>query len=1285
MSSIDQHSALQSTVQSLDTDQALVDNRNEIDHLNFLARFSSLLNYYDTSNKVKGEWSSFLLKDPVFLLAHIAKTDFDEYHKNFKRLISGLRKEASKPKAEVKKSPRIQTSIAELLKLIFDVYSLLVRWSFFMERYPREYLLKKFVLSKVKNQYSPILWAFVSFRDHLYNRSWLKKPDPYRYYTFEKTNQYYWNTTKGLTPYWVLLDLKEEFRNNTALSICKSIEKHGQEVLDFLKQVVLFAMEDYKTQCKENGLYPDTTLLRAFTSLLSPYKNQLNSLGKSHLDFYYDKVLKQQRQDAIPDSAYLSLHLAKEDVYSLPSATSFVGGSYEDGSPILFENAKAVVLNPAKVSDTYTAFKSKVKTLETLSIAKNDKVAEVTKKENGQVQAWQTFGGIENNQVATFGFVLSSPMLLLKEGQRTITLHFSFAGSPEKEFFNELSFYVSTKEAWHPLTYDPKKNLSSKEADECTIQFEMDLKEPAIEPFTKNPDGVTSSWAQLKIEFSKVGSFESPLEIKSISIKVDVEGTSDFVGSNDVGAVDPTKPFLPLGPTPLENSTFYLGSTEVFSKPIEKLTLDYQWNNLPKNFLIYYFEYTLVLLSEFFRKHKSSVSTVSHLKKLLQEAFFFNNNSFKVAFWAGGRREKVSKEDKQEASDFTMWMPFPLRNDHKSSDDSDQCLFSEEDGSGIKLPAAHFKISLHGIKDGFLKIIVKLLDGILGVIDSLINTLERLVTDFFDIMKNFEDFFANLSASSSFTYQQPEKSNPLEGFFDPYIQTKPLKLTEDDASGFIKMKLVAPEVGFGSEIYAKVLSAISTYNGAKMIATNGGKKGDMSLINPANPPFAPKLSSVIGTYTASFTYQFDTTAQAYPMECFYITPFGNYKVYDGTKAAGPFEKSAGNTIGGSSKKVNYLPLHPGFDYDGVLFIPFSEAITSSEINLYFELVSHANPLPDQDLAVHYHYLSEYEWKVGEIPSDTTNGLTCSGILSAVIPSDSSRQSTLMPTSFDWISLGVKGEVESRPKTVYLNSNGLLVTREESENMNLSDPSVPATAITKLKKSVKEIDKINQPFSSFGGRRKETISQKNVRISNRLRTKDRMVAKTDYYRVLLEEFENLFYVKAVNDPIKCQLDIYCVPKVSDAKDSNAFRPFLSQCELGKVRAFSEARSLPSLRISAWNMTPEFVKVSGVFVVEEVGEIGLLSKKIDEKIKAFLSPWLSTGQEATPIDRGVSTSELAEMLLGISGVDRIKSLSLELLSEDGETPEKSLSESQEVQPSEENSLLVPSMFNDITCET
>jgi hypothetical protein len=930
--------------------------------------------------------------------------------------------------------------------------------------------------------------------------------------------------------------------------------------------------------------------------------------------------------------------------------------------PYFFENIKETTLNPALLTNVYTLSKSISNAgMEVLHQAEQPAVSSIKKSASGQVLTWDTFGTKESDK-ATFGFVIGSPLLLLKEGERQLTVQFTFLNEVEPEFLENLSFFLSTKEGWLQVQTTPAQPDYVR-AKSCAFQFDLQPKDPAIEPFTTNPDGLSSEWSQLKLEFDEVHDFSAPIEIEKVSIEVEVKAASDFVLSNDLGALDPTKPFQPLGPTPLDEGNFFIGSTEVFSKPLDSLELRYNWSNLPTNFFFYYFEYTLVLIADYL---KNLVET--ELPYPPESIVFYDNNSFKVNFYAGGNKTKIPSLSPTTDSPFSIWTTFPLRN-VKQSNGGKQCLFTGEKGIGQEITSVDLELA-EKKRDAEDK--------------SLLDTLKSLLTDIHNELDNLESLFDSLSPTTIFKFSEPkqkvEGEKNFRDFFDPTIQLGPLKLSNENASGFIKMQLVSPKYGFGSEVYSKVVAMVALFNGAQLINGQGDNKS-INTLNMPNVPFAPKLGTLSGDYSASFTYKFDYQSAEYPLDCFYCTPFGNYKVYDATENTSSYQDVQGASLNGPSGKAEFLPIHPSFEGNGALFIPVSNALPG-KLNLYFEMVSHTNP-SGKDSGISYHYLSKSSWTPLTIDSDTTNSLTCSGIITTQMPDDASITNELMPGGYQWFVLGVHDNNENRPKTTFLSTNGVLLDRVTSGLPLSYQPKLSALALAKPPATIKEIATVNQFFSSFGGRESETISQKNLRVSTRIASKGRLMTSSDFYNVLLQEFWELFYVKVIEQPAACEVIVLCIQKVENESESNAFLPFLSQCSLDKIRSYVKSRTSPFQTITALNFKPEYVRVNGEFEVSDKGQVGSLTAEINEKIKRYLSPWIQGVTDSVEMGQGVSTAEITGLITSIPGINKINSLSLQRFDSDRLLAEVSPAEGQEIHPSGDNALLVPSMYNQITC--
>ena len=143
MNAIDQHNAIISLEQSLVPATSLIDSRTEKDWLGFLCDYASLINFYDSKNLVKGTWEPFLLKDPVFLLASISKTRFNQIHSRYVNACTVLERHFTLEKLKHihvdghKKD--IPDSFNQVFDQLTDIFIHIKRWIYFMQKTDDDY------------------------------------------------------------------------------------------------------------------------------------------------------------------------------------------------------------------------------------------------------------------------------------------------------------------------------------------------------------------------------------------------------------------------------------------------------------------------------------------------------------------------------------------------------------------------------------------------------------------------------------------------------------------------------------------------------------------------------------------------------------------------------------------------------------------------------------------------------------------------------------------------------------------------------------------------------------------------------------------------------------------------------------------------------------------------------------------------------------------------------------------------------------------------------------------
>jgi len=476
--------------------------------------------------------------------------------------------------------------------------------------------------------------------------------------------------------------------------------------------------------------------------------------------------------------------------------------------------------------------------------------------------------------------------------------------------------------------------------------------------------------------------------------------------------------------------------------------------------------------------------------------------------------------------------------------------------------------------------------------------------------------------------------------------------------------------------------------------TNLKKALDPKLATSPNVPFTPELASISANYIASQTYTIgETSTKNFPIECFYETPFANYKVYDNIN----FTDTSGLSIGdkaSNSCSLSPLPIFPAFNYSGCLFMALDKAITSANLSLYFELARNYSLSAPITKTLHYNYLSDAGWDSLKVLSNTTNDFSCSGICTVNLSEQLANSGDYMPSTYNWLAIGAdrNNKTSSFANTSFLAPNGVLLKRVLNNAID-SKPTLAADIITKTQKAIPELSSIIQPFASFGGRAPEDQQSATLRTSKQLATKGRVVTKSDYYQLVLQAFPDIYYCKIDHQAEQNSNTLYVVKKIAQATDSDAYSPLVSECEEDKIKKYLSKIASPFVNLAISNFTFQYFTVIATVAIEDIAEKKKMEESIYQQLMVFLSPWIVTTQNQIQIDKGISTTEITSFIQSIEGVIQVESIQLELLpnkkennindtNESNKTKQKT--EIQQIILKKPDQLLVVSEENGISCK-
>jgi Baseplate J-like protein len=364
-----------------------------------------------------------------------------------------------------------------------------------------------------------------------------------------------------------------------------------------------------------------------------------------------------------------------------------------------------------------------------------------------------------------------------------------------------------------------------------------------------------------------------------------------------------------------------------------------------------------------------------------------------------------------------------------------------------------------------------------------------------------------------------------------------------------------------------------------------------------NPPYTPKIKSLNLDYTASAELSLDTAgAGPAAVRVFHVQPFGYSEMQpDGVQPGCAFL--------------------PQYEFEGELYIGLRNVEAPQKVSLLFQVAEgSANP----DLApqpVQWSYLSANQWLTlhdGSLLADATRGLINSGIVELVLKP--AQPSTLLPGELYWVRAAIARSADCVCDMVAIHPNATLATFADEGNApdHLGAP-LPPESIKGPAAPIAGVARILQPYTSFGGKMAEQDASFYVRVSERLRHKERALTAWDYERLVLEKFPQLYKVKCLpadsashpRDPGRIELVI--IPDIRNRLPFNPFEPKAPADAIRDIEAFLQDKIPPFASVKVKNAHYVAVKVRcGVRFVAGA-DVGFCQRRLNEELNRFLSPW------------------------------------------------------------------------------
>lgn len=402
---------------------------------------------------------------------------------------------------------------------------------------------------------------------------------------------------------------------------------------------------------------------------------------------------------------------------------------------------------------------------------------------------------------------------------------------------------------------------------------------------------------------------------------------------------------------------------------------------------------------------------------------------------------------------------------------------------------------------------------------------------------------------------------------------------------------------------------------AAAVAAGEKPKADAYLVNP---PYTPKLKSLVVDYSASAEQpSLPATNVRNGGMLHLLHPFGHEPLV--AAAARPGQATTGWAAGTG------VPLLPRYDAEGELYIGLAHVRAPQRLNLLVQ-VAEGSADPDAPREpVRWSVLGGNRWLSlqegpleGSLLADGTRGLLHAGIVELQLPEVA--PSTLMPgadlpagdpAARYWLRLSRQRAIEGVCDLVAVHPHAVLARRDSVDTVDDLSAPLPAGQVSGAAQAVPGLAKLLQPYSGFGGRSAERTGDFNTRVSERLRHRQRALTPWDYEHLVLEQFPQLYKVKCLRSDslgdAPGRVDLVVVPNIANRFPFDPFAPKASADLIAEIETFLADKTPAFAQVRVKN--PSFVALKvrcGVRFMPGTDE-GLCRVRLGDELNRFLSPW------------------------------------------------------------------------------
>ena len=974
---------------------------------------------------------------------------------------------------------------------------------------------------------------------------------------------------------------------------------------------------DLETLLEEYGekdnLTPHLTLFICFLKLLDLSKNRFNDITQRHLDFYYEDILQIAKLEEEADKVYLLFELAKNiENAEIPAGSEFDGGKDNSGKKRIYSLQEQFIANRSTVSSLRTIYNDPGNAANYVQAIKASPVADsadgLGKEIKNEPPAWFPFGynntavsGFEEAPDAVLGFAVSGNTLLMKEGKRYLVFIVRYdasvnGGISQADLREAIQFSYTTEEGW-----SSPAALSGNEIQINGSTYTTKIQGDELFLFVELADDAPASVVYNPVIHEH--HFNASTPVFKFMIQTNTKESYQLYRelSENINKIAVKLKVEGVRSLEIESDTGTLNARKPF----------YPFTTLPaigSNF-------TIINEEVFSKKWTSTHVTIKWQNTPLNfnEHYKAYDKSFAVNASKNWLMQITGTSENNAAT-------YSARSLAENTPSDTAPAITTTPFSGIS--GIPFARSFSGIELSLIADFTQILD--LTSYNTLYNS----------IVTGDNYFKAKIYLEENKQWIPKQNVDLFQKQQDFFYTKFSVNNTSDKHSEGIRMSLLND---FLHSLYPTIYALALSSNDPKVLIPN--------------QPYTPFAEYIELNYEAED--ELNLMDGLYPdqkksLHLYHVAPFGEREEHI----------SLGKNTTFRHESSSVCSLIPKYGTGGELLIGIKDARLLQQIALLFQFLEGSeNPLitsGNQQDVIEWSILCSNYWKkldTSSLIADPTQNFLQSGIVKLIIPENATNDNTLMPPGLFWIRVKTRERFDAFCKVIGIAAQAAVATFDNRGNdISHLSAGLPADTITKMVNRSVYVKTVSQPYNSFGGKVPETQEEYYLRVSERLRHKNRAVNLWDYEHLVLQRFPEIFKIKCLNHTCDCSylsggnVSIVVIPNTQRKNVFDTFQPRVSSATLLNISGYLS--KLNSLHVKTHVINPDYeeVKVSLEVKFKQGYDVPYHLNQLNKDIQKYLSPWAFEVIQKIKFGTVLYRSELIDYIDELPYVDYVTNVNI-----------------------------------------